>query len=535
MMNSLFCIGGLWVLQPVQPGAATAPCAAGTAGQIQWTGAALQYCDGSIWNSLGGSAISLGTSASATNPQRSGDATTGLFSPAIDTLSIATGGAEALRVDSSGNVGIGAFPVGARLDVLTSGTSIARFLSAGGYTGVVINETASGYGQLKVQDSGGREVDIVSYSTDLTTSEPYVSTTADGSGLTLSTARNSDGSNLRLTARGDLIFNSQDGVTSPSERMRVANTGNVGIGTTVPSQLLTVGDGIGSKYVLVNGANSGTTGGAAVIIQNAGTAIATLGNASAVNGGAYNSDFRIFTIGKILFSTGSLTSHDDVIDTSGNVGIGSTIPVTSLDISQKTDAIILPGGTTAQRPTAVNGMIRYNSTTSILETYMNGTWVPVGAGQVDFQTASSPQTMTGSDVVIYTGAAPIGLAAGQCVNIQAAATATGAAAGSTTMKLYADGTLIHTWYNGGSMGEEDWTVYCNNPGSTTVQTRYAPLLLQYTGGGNGTLTLGSFAGSTDGTVSTPASVTWGTTTHTLYLKANAASGTVSGAFWRVYY
>ena len=62
---------------------------------------------------------------------------------------------------------------------------------------------------------------------------------------------------------------------------------------------------------------------------------------------------------------------------SGLVGIGSTAPVVSLDLSQKTDALALPVGTSGTRPTGINlanGEIRYNSTLSGVETYVNGMW-----------------------------------------------------------------------------------------------------------------------------------------------------------------
>jgi hypothetical protein len=58
----------------------------------------------------------------------------------------------------------------------------------------------------------------------------------------------------------------------------------------------------------------------------------------------------------------------------GNVGIGSTSPRAVLDISQNTGAIILPIGTTTQRPTAVNGMIRYNTSIPDLEAYIGNYW-----------------------------------------------------------------------------------------------------------------------------------------------------------------
>jgi hypothetical protein len=48
-MQYVRCTGGVWTLQAIQPGAATDTCAAAKAGQIQWTGTALQYCNGSTW------------------------------------------------------------------------------------------------------------------------------------------------------------------------------------------------------------------------------------------------------------------------------------------------------------------------------------------------------------------------------------------------------------------------------------------------------------------------------------------------------
>ena len=39
------------------------------------------------------------------------------------------------------------------------------------------------------------------------------------------------------------------------------------------------------------------------------------------------------------------------------------------------NAISYPSGTTAQRPTPSNGMVRYNTTTARLESYSNGDWV----------------------------------------------------------------------------------------------------------------------------------------------------------------
>jgi hypothetical protein len=45
-----------------------------------------------------------------------------------------------------------------------------------------------------------------------------------------------------------------------------------------------------------------------------------------------------------------------------------------------TGSLTIPSGTTEQRPTGVNGMIRYNSTTGYTESYANGAWVGFASG-----------------------------------------------------------------------------------------------------------------------------------------------------------
>ena len=60
---------------------------------------------------------------------------------------------------------------------------------------------------------------------------------------------------------------------------------------------------------------------------------------------------------------------------SNKIGIGTNAPRASLDVAA-TDAIIVPVGTTAQRPPiSVVGMIRYNATTNKLEGYTNTGWI----------------------------------------------------------------------------------------------------------------------------------------------------------------
>ena len=45
--------------------------------------------------------------------------------------------------------------------------------------------------------------------------------------------------------------------------------------------------------------------------------------------------------------------------------------------SLQSQAVQLPADTTANRPTAANGMLRYNTSTLEAEGYINGTWTPI--------------------------------------------------------------------------------------------------------------------------------------------------------------
>ena len=74
-----------------------------------------------------------------------------------------------------------------------------------------------------------------------------------------------------------------------------------------------------------------------------------------------------------LKTNGMMRMYVDSV--SGNIGIDTMQPRTSVDI-QATDAIIVPVGTTAQRPSSpVVGMIRFNSAIGKLEGYTTQGWV----------------------------------------------------------------------------------------------------------------------------------------------------------------
>lgn len=63
-----------------------------------------------------------------------------------------------------------------------------------------------------------------------------------------------------------------------------------------------------------------------------------------------------------------------------------------IDFGRVLDAMIVPTGTTGQRPTGVEGMIRKNSTLNVLEGFINGAWVtiaPAASTAAPIQTSSN--------------------------------------------------------------------------------------------------------------------------------------------------
>ena len=74
--------------------------------------------------------------------------------------------------------------------------------------------------------------------------------------------------------------------------------------------------------------------------------------------------------------TGAGLFWDDAND---RVGINTSTPTSTLQITG-TDGVVIPVGTTAQRSTATQGKIRYNTTLAQFEGYTGSSWGPFGGG-----------------------------------------------------------------------------------------------------------------------------------------------------------
>jgi hypothetical protein len=110
----------------------------------------------------------------------------------------------------------------------------------------------------------------------------------------------------------------------------------------------------------------------------------------------------------------ALASPPPIGNTTPNTGAFTTLSASGAVTLTGLGAMKLNAGTTAERPTPSNGMIRYNTTTPSLEGYVNGAWANIPSGSVVSSVATGtgltggPITSTGtiaidSTVVTLTG------------------------------------------------------------------------------------------------------------------------------------
>ena len=137
--------------------------------------------------------------------------------------------------------------------------------------------------------------------------------------------------------------------------------------------------------------------------------------ATTVNTGATGYAAADLIIGGLTASSGTI-SGDLTVDTNtlkvdstnNRVGILNASPDVSLDVGSATDAIHVPSGTTAQRPTGANGYFRYNSEDAQFEGYADGAWGAIAGSGGSGGVAPSVNTMTGdgSDTTLALSTTP---------------------------------------------------------------------------------------------------------------------------------
>jgi hypothetical protein len=170
--------------------------------------------------------------------------------------------------------------------------------------------------------------------------------------------------------------------------MTITGPGSVGIGTTAPINKLDVNGGVavGTQYAGIAAPTSGmiVQGNVGIGVTNPSSQLQTSGTASF--GSMYLNSADAFGDRVLENSSSNLSviagsARIFLQNSTGKVGIGTTSPPASFDLSQTTDALALPIGTQGQEPASpLNGMIRYSTTAGDLEAYIAGAWTTLTTG-----------------------------------------------------------------------------------------------------------------------------------------------------------
>ena len=248
----------------------------------------------------------------------------------------------------------------------------------------------SGAGQITAGDGLAKAGDTLSVNVD------DVTTAIASDAVIVKTSANLTTPNIGV-ANGDSFTASGtvQGATI-TDGTATINTGAIASVTTiVTSGNITTGAGnvIAGNVTGAIGDFSGAVSGATLTSDSGITISAndidSSGAAITVNQASADLDFVVEGNGDAnLFRTDAGT--DTVLISTATATAGATLKIDS------TDSLMIPVGTTAQRPTPATGMFRYNSSLEAVEFYTSGAWKTAGS---DFTTIAS-QTFSGDNSTV---------------------------------------------------------------------------------------------------------------------------------------
>jgi hypothetical protein len=143
-------------------------------------------------------------------------------------------------------------------------------------------------------------------------------------------------------------------------------------------------------------------------------AVTVAGTLVVGNGGT---GLTTITAGRVLFGAGTSAlgnSANLFFDSANNrLGVNTATPAVTTELVG-TDAILIPKGNTAARPTGVSGYLRFNTTTSEFEGYNGTAWASVGGAALSNDTSTATNVYplfaaatSGTASTLYTGNAKL--------------------------------------------------------------------------------------------------------------------------------
>jgi hypothetical protein len=246
---------------------------------------------------------------------------TGIYSPGVDQVAVATNGAQRITVDASGRLLVGTSTARSNFyngstdprvqvegtDSPTSAVAAIRCSDNAGAPRFMLGKARGGsVGSTTIVSSGDVVGEISFQGSDGTefVQLAHIQAVVDGT----------PGAN---DMPGRLVFSTTaDDAASPTERLRITSAGLVGIGSSSPSEALTVS----GKVQATTEFKSET------------------GNDLRLNAGSANRDIFMQVNGSTLMTVQGST---------GNVGIGTTAPGALLDVTGSNGKMLIANGTTS--------------------------------------------------------------------------------------------------------------------------------------------------------------------------------------------
>jgi hypothetical protein len=216
---------------------------------------------------------------------------------ASSNYTVETAGSERLRIDSTGRLGLGTSSPSATLDV--TGNARISGVSGTGYSGLRLFGTGTGYNYLGIDNTGGTSLIGIENST--------------GGSL-------APGTSAYATVLSSYSNTALQFATNNTLRATITSGGNVGIGSTAPSQLLEI-KGANARFAV----NSTTVADGGILLQGNGTTYAEI-KLDASSGILDIAEKQ--AAGNITFSTGTTPTERVRIDSSGRLLVGTSSALT---------------------------------------------------------------------------------------------------------------------------------------------------------------------------------------------------------------